>query len=168
MFGRSPWRFLIGIGIALVVLSVLAGVAYQVGINVAAATIPASGGTTAPVAVPYYGYHPFGFGFGIFGFLFFLLFLFLIFGAIRAFAFGGRGRGWGGPGRFGGYGGPAGSGGDHAEHWRNSPWGGRAHDVFEQWHREAHGQAPGGDAPGGDAPGGEPPRTTGTGSTGQA
>jgi hypothetical protein len=155
MFGRNFGRFLLVL-VAVVGLFALAGVAYQVGINVAATQLPAqaAGGATNPVVVPYYGYgHPFGFGFGIFGFLFFLLFLFLIFGAIRAFAFGGRGRGWGwgGPGRYGGWyggmGGPGGPGspgsssGDRA-HWRNSPWGQQAHDVFEDWHREAHGETP--------------------------
>ena len=149
MFGRNLGRFLLVLVLVVGVFA-LAGVAYQVGINVAATQLaaPAAGGAaTTPVVVPYYGYgHPFGFGFGIFGFLFFLLFLFLIVGLIRAVAFGGRGRGWGGAGRHGGWnggmGGPGSTTGDHGEHFRNSAWGQRAHEVFEGWHREAHGDTP--------------------------
>ena len=172
MFGRNFGRFLLVL-VGVVGVFVLAGVAYQVGINVAATQLPApgAGGATTPVVVPYYGYgHSFGFGFGIFGFLFLLLFLFLIFAAIRAFAFGGRGRGWGGPGRYGGWyggldrpgaGGSGGPAGDHADHWRNSPWGERAHEVFEDWHREAHGEPP-------REPRGETPPSSGPTATGQA
>jgi hypothetical protein len=181
MFGRNFGRFLLVL-VAVVGVFVLAGLAYQAGINALATQLPApaAGGATNPAVVPYYGYgHPFGWGFGIFGFLFFLLFLFLIFGVIRAFAWGGRGRGWGGPGRWGGWyggggpwmGGPGGMGpggrsdADNAERWRNSPWGQRAHDVFEDWHREAHAEKP--DTPGGPGTSPQPP-ASGPGSTGQA
>lgn len=135
MFGRSGFRFLLML--VIVIGAVLLGVgAYQAGID--AGVAQTATGTT-PVVVPYYG-HPFGFGFGLFGFLGTLLFIFLIFAAIRAFAFaGGRGRGWGGPGRWGG-GGSGGPGGDHG--WRGSPWESRAHDVFEEWHRQAHSGEP--------------------------
>ena len=78
----------------------------------------------APYA--YYGWHPFGFGFGFFGFFGTLLFFFLIFVLIRAVLFGGRGRRWGGPGNGGSRG------------WHGAPWEYRARETFEDWHREAH------------------------------
>ena len=123
---------------------IIATTAYQAGLGTAITTATASGGTVVnPVVVPPYGYgygygHPFGFGFGFFGFLGTLLFLFIVFGLIRALLWrggpgrrGGWGGGWGGPG----YGkGPDGGG--------RSPWEGRAHDTFEDWHRRAHGDAP--------------------------
>jgi len=127
MYGRSGFRLLL---LVLIVLGAVAlGVgAYQAGLAAGASQVVATG--AAPAVVPYYYGHPFGFGFGFFGFLGTLLFIFLIFAVIRAVAFGGRGRGWGGPGGWSG--GPGGQG------WRGSPWESRAHDVFEDWHRNAH------------------------------
>jgi hypothetical protein len=158
MYGRTGIRSFLGLIVLVVVILGAAGVAYQVGLN-AGAEVVAPG--AAPAVVPYYG-HPYGFGFGIFGFLGTLLFIFLIFAAIRAFAFGGgRGRGWGGPGRWGGgwSGGSGGPGGSGPEGFRGSPWEARAHEVFQEWHREAHSGEPG--ATGTTEP-------TGPGKTGQA
>jgi hypothetical protein len=140
MYGRSGFRVLLAVLIALGAVALGAG-AYQAGIaaGAAQAVTPGSG----PMVVPYYG-HPFGFGFGFFGFLGTLLFIFLIFAVVRAFAFaGGRGRGWGGPGRWGGWsGGPGGPGGAGPDGWRGSPWEARAHEVFDEWHRDAHSAGP--------------------------
>ena len=116
---------------------IIATTAYQAGLSTAVTTATASGGAVTPVVVPAYGYgygwHPYGFGFGIFGFLATLFFLFIIFGLIRAIFWrggpgrrGGWGGGWGGPG--GGYG--------------HSGWEGRAHQTFDDWHRQAHGDTP--------------------------
>ena len=137
MYGRSGFRLLLVLLIVLGAAAVGIG-AYQAGLAAGVTQVVAPG--SAPAVMPYYG-HPFGFGFGVFGFLGTLLFIFLIFAAIRAFAFaGGRGRGWGGPGRWGGgwSGGPGGPGGTGPDGWRGSPWEARAHQVFEEWHREAH------------------------------
>ena len=131
---------------------IIATTAYQAGLSTAVTTATASGGTVvAPVVVPAYGYgwHPFGFGFGIFGFFATLFFLFVIFGLIRAiFWRGGPGRrgGWGGYGHYGpGY-------GKDADGQGRSPWESRAHDTFDDWHRRAH------DAPaGGPGTGPTPP-----------
>jgi hypothetical protein len=139
MFGRSGFR-LLGVVLAIGLLLIGASVAYQVGVNVGSQMV--AQGAAPAAAVPYYG-HPygFGFGFGVFGFLGTLLFIFLIFAAIRAFAFaGGRGRGWGGPGRWGG--GWSGGPGGGPSGFRGSPWEARAREAFDEWHREAHGDAP--------------------------
>jgi hypothetical protein len=139
MYGRSGFRLLVVI-VLVVGLAFLGIGAYNAGIAAgvaqgAGAAIP-PGSVVAPGAIPYYyGWHPFGFGFGFLGFLGTLLFVFLIFGLIRAVAFGGRGRGWGGPGHWG-PGGPGGPGGP--DKWRNSPWAGRARETFDEWHRESH------------------------------
>ena len=109
-------------GLIAILLIVAVGFAgYQIGVTQQIA--PAAGGV--PVAYPYY-WHPFGF-FGFFGLLFPLLFLFLIFGAMRA-AFGG---GW--RGRYG-----------HSYSWRRDG----PPSAFEDWHRQAHGEA----APADDRP----------------
>lgn len=114
---------------------IIATTAYQAGLSAAVTTSVADGVTTvAPVVVqPYgWGWGWGGPGFGFFGFLFFLFFLFIVIGLIRAIAFGGRGRGgWGGPG-WGGPDGPGGPGRHGGHGWS------RAHDTFEDWHREAH------------------------------
>ena len=129
-------RFLAAILLIAVLVvggGIIATTAYQAGLSTAVTTATGSGGTVVtPVAVPPYGYgygwHPYGFGFGIFGFLATLFFLFIIFGLIRAIF-------WrGGPGRRGGWGG---SGGGNSR----GGWEGRAHDTFEDWHRQAHGEA---------------------------
>jgi hypothetical protein len=116
--------------VGLVLLLVVAGVAYGLGVNAGAAggVAPAAG---APV---YYGHWFYG-GFGLFGFLFFFLILFLIFGALF------RGRRWGGGHGYGwhGYYGPGAYG------WK----GGEPRDVpppfepmLESWHKRAHGEQP--------------------------
>jgi len=123
-------RAIFGLILTLVIVggAVALGIGmYQAGL---AAGVAQGGGT---VVAPYpgvvgYGWHPFGFGLGFFGFLGTLLFIFLVFGLIRAVLFGGRGRGWGGPGRWG-PGGP----GDH-DHGR---WQSRE-QYFEDWHKRQH------------------------------
>jgi hypothetical protein len=111
-----------GIGIVWAGLGLLALVAvgigaYQAGWSAGLATHLPSG--TAPYPY-YYGWHPFGFGFGLFGLLFFGLLLFLL---IR-FALVGRrwSGGWGGPG------GPVGPGGV-------PPF---VDERLRRWHSEAH------------------------------
>jgi hypothetical protein len=126
---------------------IIATTAYQAGLSTAVTTATGSGGTVVtPVVVPAYGYgwHPFGVGFGIFGFFATLFFLFIVFALIRAIVWrGGPGRrgwgpgwgpGWGGPGWYGSGKGPDGHG--------QSPWEARAHETFDGWHRQAHGDAP--------------------------
>ena len=125
----------------------IATTAYQAGLSTAVTTATGASGTVvAPVVVPAYGYgwHPYGFGFGIFGFFATLFFLFIIFALIRAiFWRGGYGRG-GGWGRGGWYGpGPYGPGGDPgAAGQGRSRWESRAHETFDDWHRDAHGTPP--------------------------
>jgi hypothetical protein len=127
--GSNTVRVIAGILLAIVVAVVAIG-AYQMGVDAGAAGNAA--GAAAPAAPYYYGWHPFGFGFGFFGFLGTLLFFILIFALIRAIVFGGRRR-WGGPG----WGGHQPYGG-----WRGGPWESRARETFEDWHRNAHGEAP--------------------------
>lgn len=147
---------------ALLLLAVLVGAggliattAYQAGLSAAVTT---SGGTAVqPVFIPAYGFgwHVFGLGYGFLGFLGTLLFIFLIFALIRVVIFGGRRRGgWGGPGRWAGGPGAGGS---------RSPWEGRAHQAFDDWHRDAHGATPDA-APSG--PSGSGSGTSGSGPTG--
>jgi hypothetical protein len=118
----------------------IANAAYQAGVNTAVTTVTASGApAVAPVVVaPYaypYGWHAFGFGWGIFGLFAGLFFLFVVFALIRAIF-------WrGGPGRRGGWGGPGWDGQD------GSRWQGRAHDTFDDWHRQAHDPTSGPGAP---------------------
>lgn len=128
--------------------------AYQAGLHTAVTTVATDGTTVVtPVVVPGYGYgYGWGFGgpgFGFFGFLFGLFFLFLIFGLIRAIFWRGRGYGHGwGPGGHGGYGGWGkgwGPGGPTDASGTN-PWQSRAHQTFEDWHREAHGGTSGSSA----------------------
>lgn len=149
-------QFFIGFLIVAAILvggSVIANVAYQVGVQTAVTTVAATapeGTVVTPVVpggVPGYGY---GYGYGpgwgwhggpgsgIFGLLFGLFFLFLLFGLIRA-AFG-RGRGWGGPGG-GGWGGP----GAWGNHERNGdrPRERQARDLHDSWHREQSGESGG-------------------------
>jgi hypothetical protein len=125
--GSNTVRVIAGIVLALIVAGIGIG-AYQLGVQ--AGQVQEAGAAVAPAVAPYayYGWHPFGFGFGFFGFFGTLLFVILIFVLIRAIVFGGRGRRWGGPGYGGG---PRG--------WRGGPWESHARDTFEDWHREAHG-----------------------------
>jgi hypothetical protein len=126
------WRILIAVVIVAGAV-VLGTAAYQAGI---AQGLAQNGTAVAPGAVGYYGWHPFGFGFGLFGFLGTLLFFFLIFALIRALLFRGgpRGSGWYGPG-----------GG-----WRGGHWESRGRETFDDWHRQAHEH-------GDDRPGTSPP-----------
>ena len=144
------------IGLLIVAAVVVGGgfiaqTAYQAGLSTAITTAAANapdGSVVTPVApgaYPYgygYGYGPWGWGhgFSIFGFLGTLLVIFLIFGLLRAAFWRGRGNGgwgrhgyWAGPGGPGGHGGP-GKWGDHDPR-------SRFHETFEDWHREAHGEA---------------------------
>jgi len=136
-------RLIAGILLVAVIViggGVIATTAYQAGLSNAVTTAPADGGT---VVVPAYGYgwHPAGFGFGFFGFLATLFFLFVVFALVRAIF-------WrGGPGRRGGGPGWDGAGwyghGKGQESSGRSPWEARAHETFDDWHRRAHGEAPG-------------------------
>jgi hypothetical protein len=131
------------VGVLAVGGGLIATTAYQAGLSTAVTTASGATGTVvAPVVVPAYGYgygwHPFGFGFGLFGFLGTLFFLFIVFGLIRAiFWRGGHGRrgGWG-PGGWYGPGDPGGAGRGR------SPWESRAHETFDDWHRDAHAAPP--------------------------
>lgn len=87
--------------------------AYNMGVSHTLAITAARGGTAAPVIVPFFGFHPFGFVFPLF-FLFFFWFV------VARFLF------WGGPWRRRWYGHPgAGSG---------------VPPAFDEWHRRAHEQ----------------------------
>ena len=123
--------------IGLLVLALLAGAvgvgvyAYNAGVAqglVQSGKLVAPEGGVAPY--PYYGgpfffHQPFGFGFGFLGCLFPLLFFFLIFGLLRGIF-------WRGP-----WGWRHGWGGGH-----HGPWGkGGVPPMFEEWHRQAHGQS---------------------------
>lgn len=107
------------------------GLAYEAGLAQGIVTT----GQAVPAVAPYAYVHPFGFGFGFLGLLFPILFLFLIFGLVRA-AFGPRH--WGGPGP-----------------WREGP---RA--MFEDWHRQAHGETPSSSRGDPRRPGGEASSST--------
>jgi hypothetical protein len=132
----SAWRIVIGL--LLVAAAVALGVgAYQAGL---AQGLAQTGTAVAPGVVPYYGWHPFGFGFGFFGFLGTLLFILLIFALIRALVFrGGPRGGWYGPG-----------GG-----WRGGHWESRGQEMFDEWHRRSHERGP--DHPEGTPPPGSTP-----------
>ena len=145
---------------------VIASTAYQAGLQTAVTT--ASGDTVTPVVVPVYGYgwHPFGFGFGFLGFLGTLLFIVIVFGLIRAIAYGGRHRHWGGSGW--GPGGPTGPGGPGAGRpggSRYDRWEAVLHQDFDDWHRHAHdpsvGPATSGPETGSGRTGTPPPATAG-------
>lgn len=136
-------RVFFGIVLALVVVGVVAGVAwtaYNAGIYQGVAESgklipPTIDGNTAPVA-PFFGpygfYGPlgfrrgFGFGFGIVGCLVPLFFIILLFALFRL-AFRPRwGRGWGGPWMRGGWDGS----------W--DPSKGNIPPAVQEWHRRLH------------------------------
>ena len=136
-------RVLLGIALVVGVVALGAGI-YQAGFTAGVATEGAVAVAPAPVYAGYaWGSH---WGFPFFGFFGFLLFLFLLFGLFRVIFWGGRGRGRGygyGPGW--GYGGrDRGPGPDAPDAPGNggrggySAWDGRAHGVFDEWHRQAH------------------------------
>ena len=137
--------------------SAIAATAYQAGLTTAVTQGAAgSAAVVTPIVMPAYGYgfgHP---GFGFLGFLGTIFFLILVFGLLRAI-FGrgrGHGHGWGPGGPVGpwGDGGPVGPDGQNA-------WQARAHQRFEDWHREAHGGPTGGPTGG---PSGSVDTTSGT------
>ena len=125
MRGYGPGRGfgLLGFLVGLLLLGVVAAVAYNVGLSSGAA----SDGATAPVA---YG-HWFGFG-GFFGFLIFILILALLFRAIF------RPWGWGHHGWRGGYG--PGWWGYKGTESRDVPP--PFEPMLESWHRRMHGETP--------------------------
>jgi len=106
-------RILLGIGLALLLIIVVAGVGWY-GYNMGIAQTAIQNGQIAPApngVAPFvrpYGfgfYRPFGFGFGFLGCLIPLLFILLIFGLLRFLFWGPRwGRGWGRGWGYGPYG----------------------------------------------------------------
>lgn len=134
------------VAVLLVGGGVIATAAYQLGVSTAVTTaVTETGATVVTPVVPGYGYPGYGYGpgwgwhgpgFSIFGFLGTILFIFIVIGLLRAVFFHGSGRGWGGPG---GPGGPGGWGGPGHRHDR---WQGRAREVFDDYHRQAHGTGP--------------------------
>jgi hypothetical protein len=152
-------RLVLGILITFLLIGGAAALgisAYQAGL--AQGVVQASDASTVVVPAYGYGYHGWGFGWGFFGFFGFLLFGLLLFGLIRAFV------GWGrwGRGGWGPRGGPNGWYGNDRDAKR-SHWESRAHDTFEDWHRQAHGERPSADRPAGEPrpPSQEPPRDAG-------
>jgi hypothetical protein len=116
---RTPGFLRLAAGIVLAVLLVGLGVGiYQFGVAAGAAGT-ASPGTVAHV----YGFHPWGFGFGLFGIVWFLLFVLLVVGLARfALGFGGR------------RGGPRGYG--HG--WSDPTWGDERGRRIAELHRRLH------------------------------
>jgi hypothetical protein len=125
-----------GIGIAVLLLAILAGIAigvgaYHAGVSHGLAEA-ASGGRVVRVVGPGYGFFPFGL-------FLFPLFLFAIFALFR---FAWWGRRWGG-----GYGPGPGHGHDHGP----GPWG-EGWRRAEDWHRRQHEQDSGDHPPAGGEP----------------
>jgi hypothetical protein len=120
----------------------IASAAYQAGLSANVTAVQSTDGATgAPVVVhgAVYGWgHGWGWGpgFGILGFLGTLFVIFLFIALIRALMFrggpGGRSGPWGGGPRGGG---PRGGG---PRGWGGTPWESRAHETFDDWHRDAH------------------------------
>jgi hypothetical protein len=129
MSGYGPRRGfgLLGFLVGLLLLGVVAAVAYNVGVSAGAG----SGGTAAAPVVYGPGWGFGGFGFGFFGFLFFILILALLFRAIF------RPWGWGHHGWRGGYG-PGGWGYKGTERDVPPPF----EPMLESWHRRMHGEQP--------------------------
>jgi hypothetical protein len=142
----------VALGIALAVGVIALGTSvYQAGFTAGVATEGSVAVAPAPVYAGYgWGVH---WGFPFFGFFGFLLFLFLLFGLFRLIFWGGRGRGrgygygpgpgWGNRGRDHDHGADATSVGDRggstgSTSTGSAPWEGRAHSVFDEWHRQAH------------------------------
>ncbi len=157
MFGRMTG--LIGGLVALLVLGIVAAVAFAAG--QASVPVGAAGdvGTAVPVYVGHYGW---GFGFGFLGFLFPLFFILLLFWLLRPR--------WGGRGHYGYGPGPGGRGrwGDHGPEDSddpNSPWAARRR-ALEELHRQLHeaerrgGTGSGSDPSGGSSSGSGPTTPT--------
>ena len=113
----------LGILVALILVGIVAAVAYNVGLS---AGLTSSGGTAPVVYGPWLGFG----GFHLFGFLFFILIFALILGAIF------RPRGWGHHGYRGGYG----PGGWGAKGWEMHDVPPPFEPVLESWHRRMHGE----------------------------
>jgi hypothetical protein len=120
-------RFGLGWGIGVLVLLVLSAaavgwLAYNAGVQSGLAQSAAGEGPVGPPGY-WYGYRPFGFGFGWLGCLVIPFLIFLFFGLMRSVFFPWRMGMWGGPwGRFGRRG------------WRD-----HYPQEFDEWHRKAHG-----------------------------
>ncbi len=121
-----------GLVVALVTVAIVGVIAYNIGWSDGATTHLPAGAANVPPYYYGYGFHPFGWGFGIFGFLWFLLVVFGLFWLLR-FAVFGR-RMWGG----GGYG----------RGWYGHGMPPAIDERMQEWHRRAHGeQAPGSSPP---------------------
>lgn len=119
----------------LIMVGLVVGVgayAYQVGMQQGVAQVAAGAAGDGAVATPrfapmYYGYgfHPFGWGFGFLGCLAPLFFIFLFFSVFRLirYAIWGPRWGWG-------------------HHRWHRHWGKGMPPVFEEWHKQAHGEKP--------------------------
>ena len=115
--------FIRGLLVAILLLAIVGGAAYF-GYNagIMQGLVEGRSGVTPPVQIapyPYYGMHPFGFGFGALGCIFPFLFFLLIFGVLRGFL----GRGHWGHGMHHGHGDAEGRG---------------VPPKFEEWHKRAH------------------------------
>lgn len=139
MLGRLMLRLLALVAL-VAVLAVGGGAVYQLGLTdgIAHGVVQ---GTGSQVVVPYgYGWHG---GIGFFGFLATLIFLFLVFGLMRTILFGERGgrhgmhRGWGRDWEA-----HRAHGAGDTDAWPKGPWGDRAREHLESWHRDAHGGPP--------------------------
>jgi hypothetical protein len=129
MFGRMTG--LIGGLVALLVLGIVAAVAFAAGQASVPVGAAGAAGTVAPVYVGHYGW---GFGFGFLGFLIPLFFILLLFWALRPRWGGHRGYGYG-PGPWGH--GRWGENGPEGSDDPNSPWAARRRQL-EELHRQLH------------------------------
>jgi len=112
--------FIRGLFVAILLIAIIGGAAYfAYGAGVAQGLTDGRGGVTPPLQIapyPYYGMHPFGFGFGAIGCFFPFLFILLFFALMRGLLFRGH---WG-----------------HGMH--RGPWGDGVPPKFEEWHKRAH------------------------------
>ena len=139
MNGR--FRVILGVVVTLAILAGAAGIgvyAYNAGVAqglVESGKLAAPGAGVAPYPFyggPFFWHRPFGFGFEFLGCLFPLLFFLLFFGLLRGLTGGWR-RHWGW--------GPGGHHGPWGREGYDGPWGKCAPPMFEEWHRQAHGQS---------------------------
>jgi hypothetical protein len=118
-------RIVFGVLIALLLIAGAVGIgvyAYNFGVAQGMAdsgklVAPMTGVPPNPYLYRPFGFHPFGFGFGLLGCLFPLLFFFLLFGLCRAFIWRGRCGGM-----------------------RHRHWDGNLPPMVEEWHRKMHEQ----------------------------